>query len=132
MSAEFQSLVLHGIYYSLCTCYLIVLGIQESQNAQEQIYKVEVEVDGSKDVFVGRQLPHQHVGVKDDESAEQQSTTNRDDQLKGFTPHKHLHTDGITLCRYDSHMTLNIKSTYEIFYLLFNYICVCAPLLHTV
>ena len=93
-----KDLVLHGSLYSFCTCYLIVLGIQESQNAQEQIYKVEVEVDGSKDVLVGRQLPHQHVGVKDDESTEQQSTTNRDDQLKGFTPHKHLYTDNRTLC----------------------------------
>lgn len=55
---------------------LLVLlhGVEDTQDMQEEVDYVQVEVDGGQDVLLGWQLAHQNVCVVDDEAAEEQRT----------------------------------------------------------
>jgi len=52
---------------------LLLHGVQDTQDMQEEVDDVQVEVDGGQDVLLGGQLVHQEMGVVDDEATEQQS-----------------------------------------------------------
>lgn len=50
--------------------------IQDAQNLNKEIDNIEVQVDRGQNVFLRRQLMHQHVSVKHNESRKQQSSSN--------------------------------------------------------
>ena len=64
--------------------------IQDAQNLNEEIDNIEVQVDRGQNVFLRRQLMHQHVSVKHNESRKQQSSSNGIHQLKGLTVEEKL------------------------------------------
>ena len=56
-------------------------GVKETQNVQEKVYNVQVEVDGGQDVFLRGELFHKQVGVVDYETAEDESPGSSQDHL---------------------------------------------------
>ena len=42
--------------------------IQDAQDLNEEVYDVQVELDGGHDVILRRHASHDHLGVEDDES----------------------------------------------------------------
>lgn len=73
--------------------------LHEAQDVDEEVDEVEVEVDGRKDVLLRRHLVHDHVGVEDDEAAEESGPAHRDDKLGSLAPEEHLHTQHGTRVR---------------------------------
>lgn len=55
--------------------------VKDTQDVQEEVHDVQVEVDGGQDMLLGGELLHQQVGVVDDEAAEDQSPGSSQDQL---------------------------------------------------
>lgn len=60
---------------------VLLHGVEDTQDVQEQVDNVQVEVDGGQYVLFGRQLAHQNVRVVDDEAAEEQSAGSGTRQL---------------------------------------------------
>lgn len=69
---------------------MLLHGVEHTQDVQEEVDNVQVEVDGSQDVFLGGELLHQKVGVVDDEAAEDQGPGSGKDQLCAVTVEKEL------------------------------------------
>lgn len=57
---------------------------------QEEVDDVQVEIDWGQNVFLGGELLHQHVGVVDDETAEDERPGPGEQQLCAVTVEKHL------------------------------------------
>lgn len=72
---------------------MLLHGVQETQDVQEEVDDVKVEVDGGQDVLLRGELLHQQVGVKDDETAEHQGPSSSQDQLCAVTVEEELQTD---------------------------------------
>lgn len=72
---------------------VLLHGVEDTQDVQEEVDDVQVEVDGGQDVLLGRELLHQQVGVEDDETAEHQSPRSRQDQLCAVTVEEELQGD---------------------------------------
>lgn len=70
---------------------VLLHGVEDTQDVQEEVDDVQVEVDGGQDVLLGRELLHQQVGVEDDETAEHQSPRSRQDQLCAVTVEEEPH-----------------------------------------
>ena len=64
--------------------------VQDTQDVQEQVDDVQVEVDGGQDVFLRGELLHQQVCVIDDEATEDQSPGSSQDQLSAVTVEEEL------------------------------------------
>ena len=64
--------------------------MENPQDVDEEVDKVEIEVDGGEDVLLRRELVHDDVSVKDDEATEEQSTTNRENKLESLAPEEQL------------------------------------------
>lgn len=47
--------------------------IKDSQDVDEEINNIHVQVDGGKDVLLWRQIMHQHLGIIYDEETEKNS-----------------------------------------------------------
>lgn len=60
---------------------VLLHGVEDPQDVQEEVDDVQVEVDGGQDVLLWGQLLHQQVGVVDDEAAEDQGPGAGQDQL---------------------------------------------------
>lgn len=60
---------------------VLLHGVKDAQNVQEEVDYVQVEVDGGQYVLLGWQLAHQNVCVVDDEAAEEQSAGSSENQL---------------------------------------------------
>lgn len=69
---------------------MLLHGVQDTQDVQEEIDDVQVEVDGGQDVLLGGELFHQQVGVIDDEAAEDQSPCPGQNQLCAVTVKEEL------------------------------------------
>lgn len=69
---------------------VLLHGVQETQDVQEEVDNVQVEVDGGQDVLLGRELLHQQVGVVDDEATEDQGPGSGHDQLCAVTVEEEL------------------------------------------
>lgn len=69
---------------------VLLHGVQDTQDVQEEIDDVQVEVDGGQDVLLGGELFHQQVGVIDDETAEDQSPGPGQNQLCAVTVKEEL------------------------------------------
>lgn len=67
MNTELLSVLLHGV--------------EQTQDVQEEVDNVQVQVDGGQDVLLGGELLHEQVGVVDDETAEYQGSGSSIDQL---------------------------------------------------
>ena len=65
-------------------------GLQDTQYVQEQVYKVQIEVDRGKDVLLRGELVHDQVSVEYDEATEDDCSSNRDDKLHRLTPKENL------------------------------------------
>ena len=50
-------------------------GLQDTQYVQKQINKVKIEIDGSENIFFGRQLVHDEVSVEYNEATEDDGTS---------------------------------------------------------
>lgn len=77
-------------------------GVEDTQDVQEEVDYVQVEVDGSQNVLLGWQLAHQNVGVVDDEAAEEQSASAGTHQLHCIVVEENL--------SYNRKMQLETKS----------------------
>lgn len=64
--------------------------IEDSEDFDEQVNHVQVQVDGRQNVFLGGEFVHQHVSVENNESWEQQGTGNCIHQLKCLTVEEKL------------------------------------------
>lgn len=70
---------------------VLLHGVNDTQDVQEEVDDVQVEVDGGQDVFLGGELLHQQVGVIDDETAEDQGSGSGQDQLCAVTVEEEPH-----------------------------------------
>ena len=64
--------------------------IEDSEDFDEQVNHVQVQVDGRQNVFLRGEFVHQHVSVENNESREQQGTGNCIHQLKCLTVEEKL------------------------------------------
>lgn len=64
--------------------------VQDTEDVQEEVDNVQVEVDGCQDVLLRGELLHQQVGVVDDEAAEDQSPSSSEHQLCAVTVEEEL------------------------------------------
>lgn len=56
-------------------CRLVVrVRVEDAKNVQEQVEDVEVQLDGGRNLVFGVELVHDHLGVHNDEHAEQHNT----------------------------------------------------------
>ena len=62
------------------TCDLLAVA-KDTEDVEEEVYDVEIEVDGCVDVLLCRHLVHHHVGVVDDEEGEQDCSGNRNSKV---------------------------------------------------
>lgn len=53
---------------------MLLHGVQDAENVQEEVDDVQVEVDGGQHMLLGGELVHEEVGVIDDEGTEEEST----------------------------------------------------------
>lgn len=60
---------------------VLLHGVEDAQDVQEEVDDVQVEVDGGQYVLLRWQLAHQNVCVVDDEAAEEQSPSAGEHQL---------------------------------------------------
>jgi len=92
------------------TQYLSVLTsrLHDAEDVDKQVDEVQVEVDGSHDVLLWRQLVHDHVSVKYDKAAEEQGTSNGEDKFYSLTPEEQLHNDVQILPQYQRHPLIAI------------------------
>lgn len=51
---------------------VLLHGVQDAEDVQEEVDDVQVEVDGGQHMLLGRQLVHEEVGVIDDEGTEEE------------------------------------------------------------
>jgi len=70
---------------------LLLRSIENLEDLQEEIDDVEIEINGSENVFLGRQLVEQHVGVHNNETRKQNGTEDGEHELHGLTLNEHLH-----------------------------------------
>ena len=64
--------------------------LEDTQDVDKQVNKVQVEVDGGNDVLLRRELVHDDVGVKDDKTTEQHSPSNGQHKLQCLAPEEQL------------------------------------------
>lgn len=57
-------------------CLVVVLTIQDTQNGQEQVQHIQVQGNGSSNLFLDVVVAHDHLGIKEDVSREDKSTKN--------------------------------------------------------
>lgn len=69
---------------------LVPLSANKSENVQEEIEDVQVEIDGSMDVFLRSDFSHDHVGVKDDEEGKEKGSSTSNEDIKELTLQEHL------------------------------------------
>ncbi len=67
--------------------------VNETQDVQEEVDDVQVEVDGGQNVLLRGELLHEQVGVVDDETAEDQSPGSSQDQFCAVTVEEELQRD---------------------------------------
>lgn len=65
--------------------------LHDAKDMEEEVDEVQIEADSSHDVFLGGELVHNHMCVKYDEPAEQQSSSNGNHKLQRLTPEKYLY-----------------------------------------
>lgn len=65
-------------------------SLHDAEDVEEEVDKVEVEIDRGQDVLLRRQLVHDHVRVKDDEAAEEDCASDGEDKLQRLAPEKQL------------------------------------------
>lgn len=69
---------------------MLLHRVQDTEDVQEEVDNVQVEVDGCQDVLLRGELLHQQVGVVDDEAAEDQSPSSSEHQLCAVTVEEEL------------------------------------------
>lgn len=77
--------------HSLYTKLVLPHGLQQTQNVEKKVEKVQIEVDGGHDVLLSGHLVHDHVCVKYDEATEDQRSPNSQHKLQSLTPKEYLH-----------------------------------------
>ena len=69
---------------------VLLHGVQDAQQVDEEVDDVQVQVDGGQDVLLRGQLVHQKVCVVDDEPAEDQRSGAGEEQLCRLVVEEHL------------------------------------------
>lgn len=69
---------------------MLLQGVEDPQDMQEQVDDVQVQVYGGQDVLFRRQLLHQEAGVEDDEATENERSGSGQKQLRAVTVEEEL------------------------------------------
>lgn len=64
--------------------------VQNTQDMQEEVDNVQVEVDGGQNVLLRGELLHQHVGIVDDKATEDKCPSSSQDQFCTITVEEKL------------------------------------------
>lgn len=91
-----------------CRSSVLLHGVEDAQDVDEEVDDVQVQVDGGQDVLLGGQPVHQQVGVIDDEAAEDQRPSTREQQLRHLIVEEQLEGHGEGQ-RSDSHLTTSLS-----------------------
>lgn len=65
--------------------------VEDTENVQEEVDNIQVEVNGGQDVLLRRELLHQHAGVIDDEATEDQGPSSSQEQTCIITVEEEPH-----------------------------------------
>lgn len=70
--------------------------VEDTENVQEEVDNIQVEVNGGQDVLLRRELLHQHAGVIDDEATEDQGPSSSQEQTCIITVEEELQREQST------------------------------------